>query len=77
MIALVAATAGYPTTFTVTVRDSYGNPSDSHTVQVYNPLSGSPTTVNPTSVRFEVVASSLITRKVISPAVSRSALFEP
>jgi hypothetical protein len=68
VIALVAATAGYPTTFTVTVRDSYGNPSDSHSAQVYNPLSGSPTTVNPTSVRFEVVASSLVTRKVPLPA---------
>ncbi len=64
VIALVAATAGFPTTFTITVRDSYGNPSDSHSMQVFNPLSGSPSTTNPTSVRFEVIASDTVIRKV-------------
>jgi hypothetical protein len=62
VIALVAATAGFPTTFTVTVRDSYGNPSDSNTLQ--RSSSGSATTTNPTSVRFEVVASDTVIRKV-------------
>jgi hypothetical protein len=65
VIALVAATAGFPTTFTVTVRDSFGNPSDSHTLQRFNPLqSVTPATVNPTSVRFEVVVSDTVIRKV-------------
>jgi hypothetical protein len=64
VIALVAATAGFPTTFTVTVRDEFGNPSDSHTLQRYNPLDGSPTTSNPTSVRFEIVVSDTVIRKV-------------
>ena len=65
VIALVAATAGYPTTFTVTVRDSFGNPSDSHTVQRYVPLgTPSPATTNPTSIRFEIVVSDTVIRKV-------------
>lgn len=64
VIALVAATAGFPTTFTVTVRDSFGNPSDSHSLQRYNPLSGSPNTTNPTSLRFEIVVSDTVIRKV-------------
>lgn len=63
VIALVAATAGFPTTFIVTVRDSFGNPSDSHTLQRFNPLQ-SATTVNPTSVRFEIVISDTVIRKV-------------
>jgi hypothetical protein len=63
VIALVAATAGFPTTFTVTVRDSFGNPSDSHSLQRYDPLVGSPTT-NPTSLRFEIVVSDTVIRKV-------------
>jgi hypothetical protein len=76
VIALVAATAGYPTTFTVTVRDSFGNPSDSHSVQRYVPLgTPSPATTNPTSVRFEIVVSNTVIRKVSiisSVAVLRS-----
>jgi hypothetical protein len=62
VIALVAATAGFPTTFTVTVRDSFGNPSDSYSLQ--RSSTGSATTTNPTSVRFEVVASDTVIRKV-------------